>query len=95
MNMTEKNITAGEAIKKLEERDGDANNESARTNELLAARAGDSDSDSIKESLKANDPSLSRSAYTSAKSGFNEDLDRDDVEAPKQARKGQTKTVNK
>lgn len=94
--MTEKNITAGEAIKKLEERDGDANNESARTNELLAARAGEaSDSDPVKESLKANDPSLSRSAYTSAKSGFNEDLDRDDVEAPKQARKGQTKTVNK
>lgn len=66
---------AAEAIEKLKDKDGEANNESARTNEILAARAGvGEDFDPIKASIEANDPTLSRSAYTSAKSGFNEDL---------------------
>lgn len=67
--------SASEAIEKLKDKDGEPNNESARTNEILAARAGvDEDFDPIKASIAANDPTLSRSAYTSADSGFNEDL---------------------
>lgn len=74
-----KTTSTSDAIKKLEAKDAEPNNESARTNEILAARAGaGDDTDPVKESLKMNDPSLSRSAYTSAKSGFNEDLDRAD-----------------
>lgn len=89
-----KTPNAGEAIKKLEERDGEANNASARTNELLAARDGGDDADPVKASLRANDPSLSSSAYTSAKSGFNEDLEPKEPAAEKPKAKSQSKTVN-
>jgi hypothetical protein len=91
-----KEVTPGEAIKRLEEKDSEPNNESARTNELLAARDGGDEDDPVKASLRANDPSLSRSAYTSHKSGFNEDLEGDDdTPIPSKKAKGQTKTVNK
>lgn len=96
--MTKKNddMTAGEAIKRLQERDDEPNNESARRNEALAAKAGTTDKEAVEDSIRANDPSLSRAAHTSAKSGFNEDLDRDD-EAPEKGRaaKSQTKAVQK
>lgn len=74
--MTKKNDAkeSADAIAKLREKDGEANNESARTNEILARRAGvDEDFDPVKASIEANNPSLSRSAYTSEDSGFNED----------------------
>ena len=67
---------AADAIEKLKEKDGEANNESARTNEILAARDGGEDYDPVKASIEANDPSMSRAAYTSEKSGFNEDAQR-------------------
>lgn len=73
--MTTKTVSAGEAIKKLEEKDGEPNNESARQNENLAAHAVDLTNDALKFSLNLNDPSQSRAAYTSHKSGFNEDLE--------------------
>ena len=76
--MTDKKPTnAGDAIKKLEAKDAEPNNESARTNEILAHRGETSDEDPVAVSLRLNDPSKSRSAYTSDKTGFNEDLDRD------------------
>lgn len=91
-----KEVTAGEAIKRLQERDDDPNNESARRNEMLAAKAGPTDKQEVEDSIRANDPTLSRAAYTSAKSGFNEDLERND-EDPKKDRpaKSQTKAVQK
>lgn len=91
-----KTPTTSEAIQKLEDRDGEANNPSARTNELLAARDGGDTEDPVKASLRANDPSLSGAAYTSAKSGFNEDLERDEESPPLSKKpKGQTKSVNR
>lgn len=90
-----KTTSTADAIKKLEQKDGEPHNESARTNELLAARDGGSDVDPVKESLRLNDPSLSRAAYTSEKSGFNEDLEpKDDVDLPSKKSGGQTKAVN-
>lgn len=87
---------AGEAIQKLIDKDAEPNNASARTNELLAARDGGDDADPVKAALRANDPSLSNVAYTSAKSGFNEDLDRETDDVPKgKPAKGQTKSVNR
>lgn len=90
-----KTTSTSDAIKKLEAKDGEPNNESARTNEILAARSGDSDVDPIEASLRANDPSLSRAAYTSHKSGFNEDLEPKDADAPAAKPQGQTKAVNR
>jgi hypothetical protein len=75
--MTTKPTKTSDAIEKLAEKDAEPNNESARTNELLTAKAAGSDTDPVKASLALNDPSLSRSAYTSDDSGFNEDLERD------------------
>jgi len=90
-----KQTSTSDAIQKLQEKDAEPNNESARTNEILAARDGGSDVDPVKLSLEANDPSKSRSAYTSEDSGFNEDLDRDDTPIPTKDGGGQTKAVNK
>lgn len=93
--MTDKTPTAAEAIEKLKKKDGEANNESARTNEVLAARDGGGE-DPVEASLRANDPSRSRAAYTSHKSGFNEDLEpEEDTPTPKPKAKGQTKSVNR
>jgi hypothetical protein len=88
--MVKNTPNAGDAIKKLEEKDAEPNNESARTNEILAGRAAASDEDPVAVSLRLNDPSLSRSAHTSEKTGFNEDLDRSD-----DAEVAQSKAVSK
>lgn len=68
--MTKAPVTkASKSIKKLEAKDGEPNNDSARTNEILAARENASDEDAAKASLEANDPTHSNAAYTSHKSG--------------------------
>lgn len=67
--------TTAKAVEKLQAKDADgANNDSARTNEILAQRADAGDSDPVATSLALNDPSLTRNAHTSHESGFNEEL---------------------
>lgn len=93
--MTKHTTSTSDAIKKLQDKDGEANNESARTNEILASREAASDVDPVKASLALNDPSLSRSAYTSHESGFNEDLEPKEVEVSPAKGSDQTHAVNK
>jgi hypothetical protein len=69
-------------IAALEAKDGPrTNNENAETNEILAARVPSEDFDPIDASIRMNDPTKSRNAYTSHESGFNTDLPRDSEEA--------------
>ena len=94
--MTTKPTSTSDAIKKLEAKDDEPNNESARTNETLIGKGSRSDEDPVEASIRLNDPSLSRAAYTSSKSGFNEDLERDDsLEDKSKTPKSQTSLVNK
>lgn len=85
---------ANDPLKPLLDKEGEANNESARTNESLAQRTGKVDEEAAEASIALNDPSLSRAAYTSHESGFNEDLEPKEVELPETKSGGQAKAVN-